>query len=99
MIGILVSVLCLVSSRAVHFASYFTLWVLYLSIVTVGTSFFAFQWDYLLLEVGFIGMFFTPSKDGYNRLVIDEISTVSKDLLTYLAFRLHYSSAVSKLAT
>ena len=30
------------------------LWLLYLSLITVGGAFFGFQWDNLLLEVGFL---------------------------------------------
>jgi len=36
------------------------LWVLYLSLVTVGRDFLAFQWDVLLLEAGFLAIFFAP---------------------------------------
>ncbi len=35
------------------------LWMMYLSIVTVGGDFMSFQWDVLLLEVGFLSIFFT----------------------------------------
>lgn len=34
------------------------LWVLYLSFTSIGITFLSFQWDALLLEVGFIGIFF-----------------------------------------
>lgn len=37
------------------------LFVLYLSLVVVGQDFMAFQWDYFLLEVGFIAIFLQDS--------------------------------------
>ena len=33
------------------------LWLLYLSLVTVGRDFLGFQWDNLLLETGFLAIF------------------------------------------
>ena len=36
------------------------LWLLYLSLVTVGRDFLGFQWDNLLLEAGFLAIFFAP---------------------------------------
>ena len=36
------------------------LWVMYLSIVTIGGDFLRFQWDILLLEAGFLAIFFAP---------------------------------------
>src|SRR5208282_5326826 len=35
------------------------LWLIYLSLVTVGRDFLGFQWDNLLLEAGFLAIFFT----------------------------------------
>ncbi|MBI2681474.1 MAG: lipase maturation factor family protein [Candidatus Solibacter usitatus] len=34
--------------------------VLYLSLVVAGQAFLSFQWDYLLLETGFLAIFLTP---------------------------------------
>ena len=36
------------------------LWLLYLSLVNVGHPFLPFQWDGLLLEAGFLSIFFAP---------------------------------------
>jgi predicted DCC family thiol-disulfide oxidoreductase YuxK len=35
-------------------------WLFYLSLVTIGGDFLTFQWDGLLLEVGFLSLFLTP---------------------------------------
>lgn len=37
------------------------LWALYLSIVNVGQTFYAFGWETLLLEAGFLAIFFGPA--------------------------------------
>ena len=62
------------------------LFVLYLSLVRVGQLFFNFQWDYLLLETGFLAIFLTG---GPNRLLVF--------LFHWLLFRLRFLSGVSKL--
>lgn len=36
------------------------LWLLYLSLATVGQDFLSFQWDNLLLEAGFLAIFLAP---------------------------------------
>ncbi len=36
------------------------LWIFYLSLVSVGQDFLEFQWDILLLEAGFLAIFFAP---------------------------------------
>lgn len=38
----------------------FLCWLFYLSLVTIGLDFMSFQWDALLLETGFLSMFFAP---------------------------------------
>jgi len=38
----------------------FLLWVVYLSLVTVGRDFYGFQWDNLLLETGWLAIFLAP---------------------------------------
>lgn len=62
------------------------LFILYLSLVRVGQLFFNFQWDYLLLEAGFLSIFLTA---GPNRLLIF--------LFHWLLFRLRFLSGISKV--
>lgn len=40
----------------------FLLWIIYLSLTSVGGDFLGFQWDNLLLETGFLSIFFAPLK-------------------------------------
>jgi hypothetical protein len=61
-LGIVVSVTALlgVSERGpfwVSMAVWLVLWVLYLSIVNVGQTFYSFGWESMLLEAGFIAAF------------------------------------------
>jgi predicted DCC family thiol-disulfide oxidoreductase YuxK len=75
------------------------LWLLYLSLITVGRDFYGFQWDNLLLETGFLAIFFAPLQwlPGFtqerppSRLVLW--------LLRILLFKLMFSSGCVKLAS
>jgi lipase maturation factor 1 len=64
------------------------LFVLYLSLFHAGQIFMSFQWDYLLLESGFLAIFLV---DGPTRLVVL--------LYHWLLFRLRFLSGVFKLAS
>ena len=58
--------------------------VLYLSLVSVGQTFLSFQWDFLLLESGFLAIFLTPE---FPRVW----------LCRWLLFRLMFLSGTAKL--
>jgi hypothetical protein len=56
----------------------------------------------MLLEAGFLAIFFTPKqiiKEGRKKFVIDNLSAVTRELVRWLAFRLYYASGVLKLAS
>ena len=76
----------------------FLLWLIYLSLTTVGGVFLEFQWDNLLLETGFLAIFFAPlqllprrpsSETPPSRAVLW--------LLRWLLFRLLFESGCVKL--
>ena len=76
----------------------FLLWLVYLSLTTVGSVFLAFQWDSLLLETGFLAIFLAPlqwlaanprREPPPSRLVVW--------LLRWLLFRLMFESGCVKL--
>jgi predicted DCC family thiol-disulfide oxidoreductase YuxK len=81
---------------AVLFAGYLErlilapLYVLYLSFSLAGQEFLSFQWDALLLEVGFLAIFF-----GNTLLTQKTIAW----LYRWLAFRLYFLSGLVKLAS
>lgn len=74
---------------------YGTLWACYLSLVSVGSTFMQFQWDTLLLEVGFLAIWLacpTGSQpfSGYAPRTI-------RQLLRFTLFKLMLMSGVVKL--
>jgi len=76
-----------------------TLWASYLSLVTVGRDFLGFQWDALLLETGFLGIFFAPLQIRPQFSRESRPSWIVLCLLKWLLFRLMFSSGVVKLAS
>ena len=75
------------------------LWGLYLSLVSVCGDFLGFQWDNLLLEIGFLAMFLQPFRLRPS-LARDWVpSTAILFLVRFLLFRLNFSSGVVKWRT
>lgn len=66
------------------------LWVLYLSIFHVGQDFLSFQWDTLMLEVGFLAIFFA-SGSGVSPLIVI--------LFWWLLFRFMFESGIVKFTS
>ncbi|PIR21200.1 MAG: hypothetical protein COV45_00200 [Deltaproteobacteria bacterium CG11_big_fil_rev_8_21_14_0_20_47_16] len=64
------------------------MWVLYLSIVNIGQTFYAFGWESLLLEAGFLAIFLGPFKTMAPFLVII--------LMRWLVFRLEFGAGLIK---
>ncbi|MFC8836073.1 lipase maturation factor family protein [Streptomyces griseoincarnatus] len=64
-------------------------WALYLSIVNVGQTWYAFGWESLLLEVGFLGVF----------LGNDEVAppAVTLFLLRWVLFRVEFGAGLIKM--
>ena len=60
------------------------LWAYYLSIVNAGQEFMSFQWDWLLVEAGFLAIFLQPAKSRVW-------------LYRWLLFRLMFESGAVKL--
>jgi predicted DCC family thiol-disulfide oxidoreductase YuxK len=73
-------------------------WVLYLSVAIDGQVFLEFQWDYLLLETGFLAIWLAPPLKRRFRAGI-AAAPVSRWLLRWLLFRLMFSSGWVKLAS
>ena len=51
-------------------ALWFTLWLLYLSFVNVGQTFYGFGWESLLLETGFLAIFLSPGHVEASEILI-----------------------------
>ncbi|MFF5701403.1 lipase maturation factor family protein [Streptomyces sp. NPDC012794] len=70
-------------------AMWAVLWVLYLSIVNVGQTWYAFMWESLLLEAGFLAVFLGNERTAPPVLVLF--------LLRWLLFRLEFGAGLIKL--
>jgi len=86
------------------------LFVFYLSLTIAGQDFFSFQWDALLLETGFLSIFFSPwrlwlrefSFSSRPRSAVAgtaQVSRVALFLLKLLLFKLMLMSGVVKLTS
>lgn len=94
--GGLLAVLLLVG--AWHRGALLAIWALYLSLATVSNPFLGYQWDTLLLEASFLGLFLAPA--GFWRpRGRSKVSRLGLFLLAWLAFRLFFMSGVVKLAS
>jgi hypothetical protein len=73
------------------------LWILYLSLFTVGRIFLGYQWDVLLLETGFLAIFVAPLDLAPHFPPRMGSSAIVLWLLWWLLFRLMFSSGMVKL--
>jgi hypothetical protein len=72
-------------------------WSCYLSVVSAGQIFFAYQWDILLLETGVVAWLWTPWTLRPTLLWPGAASRAAVWLARWLLFRLMWSSGVAKL--
>jgi len=72
-------------------------WGLYLSLVVAGQAFLSFQWDFLLLEAGFLGVLWAPLTLRPRWVWRGEPSRWVLYLLRFLLFRLMLASGLVKL--
>jgi lipase maturation factor 1 len=75
------------------------LWSIYLSLSVAGQIFMNFQWDYLLLEVGFLSIFLAPLRLLPSRRYQSPLSPWAHFLLRWLLFRLMFMSGMVKLTS
>jgi hypothetical protein len=92
--GATISVLLLVgvpqaAAFPVTMAAWLACWVLYLSIVNVGQTFYAFGWESLLLEAGFLAVFLGNAEAAPPFLVLL--------LFRWLAFRVEFGAGLIKM--
>jgi hypothetical protein len=68
---------------------WFALWALYLSIVNVGQIFYAFGWESLLLEAGFLAIFLGPAWTAPPTAILW--------LIRWLLFRVEFGAGLIKI--
>jgi predicted DCC family thiol-disulfide oxidoreductase YuxK len=95
--GAIVSILLMAGLARV--LSLFLLFVFYLSLAIAGQTFFGFQWDVLLLETGFLAIFFAPWQWRRKAGSAERFSSVGFILLKLLLFKLMLMSGVVKLTS
>ncbi len=74
-------------------------WGGYLSLSTICQEFLSYQWDALLLETGFLAIFFAPLRLAPRLSGDAPARPTVRRLLWWLLFRLMISSGVAKLAS
>jgi hypothetical protein len=74
------------------------LWAIMLSLCVAGRDFYSFQWDALLIEVGFLAVFLSPWRLRPNFSAC-EPPRLARFLAVALLFRLMFSSGVVKLSS
>ena len=75
----------------------FLLWLIYLSLATVGREFLSFQWDNLLLETGLLAIFLAPLQLWPRLSRTAQPSRLVLWLLRWLLFKLMFQSGYVKL--
>ena len=81
----------------VPFFSSIVVWISYLSIVNVGQVFMSFQWDILLLEVGFLTILISPFKLFSSPSSDKSPHILLIFLFKLLLFKLMFSSGIGKI--
>jgi len=72
-------------------------WICWLSFVNIGQDFLSFQWDTLLLEVGFLVIFLEKPGIRPRSPGLDIPPLLIRLALTFLLFRLMFSSGIVKI--
>jgi lipase maturation factor 1 len=94
-IGVALSALLLIGFAPMPILA--LVWILYLSLFTVGRIFLGYQWDVLLLETGFLAIFLAPLEMSPHFPPRTGSSPIILWLLWWLLFRLMFSSGMVKL--
>jgi len=74
------------------------MWLMYQSIYKVGETFLWFQWDILLLEVGFLCIIVAPWR-GKHFFMARPFDHINMMLVRWLLFRMMFASGVVKLTS
>lgn len=72
-------------------------YALYLSFMTAGQEFLSFQWDSLLLEVGFLSLLVVPWGFGWQLMQVSDPHWAVRGLFYLVLFKLMFLSGVVKL--
>lgn len=106
LVGVTCALMCVVHASWRTTPAMMVLWICYLSIVQCGQTFMRFQWDSLLLEVGFLAIWIAPwwlwrrplgsSRADSNAEIFEAPSSVIWTL-RFLFFKFMYMSGCVKI--
>ncbi|KAL3842617.1 hypothetical protein ACJMK2_020610 [Sinanodonta woodiana] len=104
LLGMAISFLSLVYKYLRDTVTFTLLWMFYLSLYQVGQTFLWFQWDILLLEVGFLTIIVAPFhlQLQFKKLKMSYYhhhDNITMWLVKWLLFRLMFASGVVKLTS
>ena len=95
--GVVLAVLAIGGAAPV--ATFWLLWLFYLSVTVLGQTFLSFQWDVLLLETGLIAGLYAPLGWWPGLGTARESHPLVRWLLWILVFKLMFLSGVTKLVS
>ncbi|CAG9334445.1 LMF2 [Blepharisma stoltei] len=97
MIGIIFSNLCLFTNRFNNAVSFMVLWVCFYTFFSIGRTFLSFQWDILIIESGFLMIFYARIPIFQSAESTSFIQLFAREMLRWLSFRYIFSSGNVKL--
>ena len=101
-IGISVSLLVLFQySYFFNFLGFSILWYIHYNFYIIGQVFMRFSWDELLLEVGFISIFFSPMNLNGNKVInhITHINNIVFYLLKLILLKFMISTGINIISS
>jgi ABC-type multidrug transport system fused ATPase/permease subunit len=102
LIGILFSLLIIFEYKyCFNFLGFSILWYIHYNFYFVGQTFMNFSWDELLLEIGFISIFFAPVNINGNKCInhITHINNIAFYLLKFILLKFMISSGINILSS
>ena len=101
-IGIFISLLIIFRySFVFNFLGFSILWYIHYNFYLLGQEFMRFSWDELLLETGFISIFFSPLNLNGKKYInhITQINNIAFYILKYILFKFMISTGINIISS
>ena len=101
LIGIFISLLIMFQyTYCFNYIGFSFLWYIHYNFYFIGQTFMNFSWDELLLEIGFISIFFAPLNINGNKFInrITHINNIAFYLLKFILLKFMISSGINILS-
>ena len=102
LIGIFISLLIMFQyTYCFNYIGFSFLWYIHYNFYFIGQTFMNFSWDELLLEIGFISIFFAPLNINGNKFInrITHINNIAFYLLKFILLKFMISSGINILSS